>query len=649
MIIELGHFLLILSFSLSIILAIFPIIGVYWQKEEFIKLAFPLIGLISVALFFSLLTLHYSYLVSDFSVKNIFENSSVTQPLLFKVIGVWSNHEGSMFLWVVLLALYSLATSIFTKSMDRKFKALFLAFQGWLLVAFLAFLIFTSNPFIRLEELPLEGMGLNPLLQDIGLLLHPPLLYLGYVGLSVCFSFAIIALLRQEIDKNWAVQLRPWIILSWIFLTSGIGLGSYWAYYELGWGGFWYWDPVENASIMPWLTATALIHSILVMVQRGILKIWTIFLAIVSFSFALLGAFLVRSGVLISVHNFTVDPVRGLFILLIFSVFVGGAFILFALRANGLKKGGLFAPISKETTIVLNNFLLLFIVLSIFIGTFYPLIIEALTGEQIFVGPPFFNMILSIFAFPLFLLLPFSLYLSWKKGKILKVIKALTFIGILTIIIIVWILYKYQLKLISVAFFIGLAIWIIAGSLSYFISRSAILKDKHRSIFRKVTKIPLSIYGFTMVHMGLGVTLLGIIVSTNFGNIASYEIKIGQEITFMGRILLLKNIEIKNLSNYSAELATFSLKKDNNTESLNIERRYFRLKQMYLVKTAQYRDGLTHFYLVLEGRDKDKLRITLYYKPLVLAIWLGAIFMILGGFLVLIDKRWRIKVEQDKI
>src|SRR5689334_8409569 len=372
------------------------------------------LSLIVVAFF----ALMHAYVTSDFSLANVWENSHSAKPLLYKISGVWGNHEGSMVLWVLILALFGSGVALFGNNLPLELKSRVLAIQGSIGSAFLLFIVATSNPFLRLSPPPIEGNGLNPLLQDPALAFHPPFLYAGYVGLSVAFSFAIAALIDGKVDAAWARWVRPWTLAAWMFLTIGIAMGSWWAYYELGWGGFWFWDPVENASFMPWLVAAALLHSAVVVEKRNALKIWTILLAILAFSLSLVGAFLVRSGVLTSVHAFAVDPARGVFILMILCVAIGGSLTLYAVRAPALKSGGLFAPISREGGLVVNNLLLATATLTVFLGTLYPLFLEATGGAKVSVGPPFFNMVFVPLMVPLLLLVPVGSLLAWKRGDV---------------------------------------------------------------------------------------------------------------------------------------------------------------------------------------------------------------------------------------
>ena len=374
------------------------------------------------------------HVTSDFSVVNVFENSHSLKPLIYKITGVWGNHEGSMLLWVSILALFGGLVAAFGNNLPLSLRAHVLAVQAWIASAFYLFILITSNPFLRIANPPIEGRDLNPVLQDIGLAVHPPMLYLGYVGFSISFSFAVAALIEGRIDAAWARWVRPWTLVAWIFLTLGIAMGSYWAYYELGWGGWWFWDPVENASLMPWLAGTALLHSALVMEKRNALKVWTILLSILAFSLSLLGTFLVRSGVLTSVHAFATDPTRGVFILLILCIFIGGSLTLYAWRASALKQGGLFAPISREGALVLNNLFLTTACATVFIGTLYPLALEVVTGDKISVGAPFFNLTFAPLFVPLMIAVPFGPLLAWKRGDLLGAAQRLMAAGIAALI-----------------------------------------------------------------------------------------------------------------------------------------------------------------------------------------------------------------------
>src|SRR5215217_4271029 len=425
MIAEIGHYALVLALALAILQGTVPLVGARMRDGVLMGVAgttaigqFLFIALAFVALV-------ACYVTSDFSVANVYQNSHSLKPLVYKFTSVWGNHEGSMLLWVLILSFFGALVALFSSDLPATLRANVLAVQSWIATAFFLFILITSNPFLRLEEAPFEGRDLNPILQDIGLAVHPPLLYLGYVGFSISFSFAIAALLEGRIDAAWARWVRPWALAAWMCLTLGIAMGSYWAYYELGWGGWWFWDPVENASLMPWIAGTALLHSAVVMEKRNALKVWTILLAILAFSLSLLGTFLVRSGVLTSVHTFASDPTRGVFILGILVLFIGGGLGLYAWRAPALKQGGLFAPISREGALVFNNLFLTTACATVFVGTLYPLALEALTGEKISVGAPFFNATFGPLFLPLMFAMPFGPLMAWKRGDLYGVAQRL--------------------------------------------------------------------------------------------------------------------------------------------------------------------------------------------------------------------------------
>src|SRR6202047_2175317 len=466
MIVETGHYALVLALALALVNSVLPVWGSIARDQRLMAVAPPvaLIGFGLVAYAYFALTM--AHVVSDFSLVNVVENSHSAKPLIYKITGVWGNHEGSMLLWVLVLSLFAAAVALFSRSMPDDFRSNVLAVQSWIAAAFILFILLTSNPFARVAGAPVEGNDLNPLLQDPGLAIHPPLLYLGYVGLSITYSFAAAALISGRIDAVFARFVRPWTLIAWISLTLGIAMGSYWAYYTLGWGGFWFWDPVENASLMPWLAATALLHCTAVMEKREALKIWTIFLAILAFSLSLVGTFLVRSGVLTSVHSFASDPTRGVFILLILVIFIGGSLALFALRAGGLQQGGLFAPVSREGALVLNNLLLATACATVFVGTLYPLVLEALTGDKISVGAPFFNLPFGPLFVPLLMAVPFGPLLAWERGDLYGVAQRLLAAGAVAVGGLAATFAFAGTKAVLAPFGIGLGLFVMAGALT---------------------------------------------------------------------------------------------------------------------------------------------------------------------------------------
>src|SRR5499427_2310083 len=516
MIAEFGHYALVLALALALVQASVPMVGARTNDPVLMAVAGPtaIAQFCFVAIAFAVLM--SCYVRSDFSVVNVFENSHSAKPLIYKITGVWGNHEGSMMLWVLILSVFGALVALFGANLPARLKANVLAVQSWIASTFYLFILLTSNPFLRLSPAPLEGRDLNPILQDPGLAIHPPLLYLGYVGLSISFSFAIAALIEGRIDAAWARWVRPWTLLAWMFLTLGIAMGSYWAYYTLGWGGWWFWDPVENASFMPWIAGTALLHSAVVMEKRNALKVWTILLAILAFSLSLVGTFLVRSGVLTSVHAFASDPARGVFILMILTLFIGGGLTLFAWRAPLLKQGGLFAPISREGALIFNNLLLLVACAAVFFGTLYPLALEALTGQKISVGAPFFNMTFGPLFVPLLIAVPFGPLLAWKRGDLLGVTQRLVgaaAIGMITVAV------AFAMEgggPILVPFAIGLALYVIAGALMEIVERTGLLKVPVTTAFARAKGLPRSAWGAAFAHVGLGITLLGVIGETQW-------------------------------------------------------------------------------------------------------------------------------------
>ena len=467
MIAETGHYALILALAVAIVQTVLPLIGARLRDPQLADIAVPAarIQFVLIAIAFAALTV--AYVTSDFSVKNVWQNSHSAKPLLYKISGVWGNHEGSMVLWVLILALFGASVATYGANLPRDLKANVLAVQGSIAAAFLLFIVVTSNPFTRLDPAPFDGEGLNPILQDPALAFHPPFLYAGYVGFSMAFSFAVAALIDGRIDAAWARWVRPWTLAAWMCLTLGIAMGSWWAYYELGWGGFWFWDPVENASFMPWLAGTALLHSALVMEKRDALKVWTILLAIITFSLSLMGTFLVRSGVLTSVHTFAVDPARGVFILAIMGLFIGGALALFAWRAPLLSQGGLFAPISREGALVFNNLLLTTACAAVFVGTLYPLALEAITGEKISVGAPFFNLTFVPLIVPLLIAVPFGPLLAWKRGDLAAAAQRLMAAAAIALAAAVLLLaFAWGRGPWLAPLGIGLGVWLILGALT---------------------------------------------------------------------------------------------------------------------------------------------------------------------------------------
>jgi cytochrome c-type biogenesis protein CcmF len=641
---ELGHYALVLALGLALVQASVPIYGARKNDAVLIGVAGPaaLAQFLFVALSFAALTV--SYVVSDFSVVNVFENSHSLKPLIYKITGVWGNHEGSMLLWVLILGVFGALVAAFGGNLPATLRANVLGVQAWIAAAFYLFILGTSNPFLRIANAPAEGRDLNPILQDIGLAVHPPLLYVGYVGLSITFSFAIAALIEGRIDAAWARWVRPWTLLAWMFLTLGIAMGSYWAYYELGWGGWWFWDPVENASLMPWLAATALLHSALVMEKRNALKIWTILLAILAFSLSLIGTFLVRSGVLTSVHTFASDPTRGVVILGILVLFIGGAFALFAWRAPLLKQGGLFAPVSREGALVLNNLLLVTACATVFTGTLYPLALEALTGEKISVGAPFFNATFG----PLFLLLllavPLGPLLGWKRGDILGVAQRLMVAGAVALVGMAIVFVIQVGGPVLAPFGIGIAVFVIAGAITDLLERTALLRVPFATALARAAGLPRSAWGAAIAHCGLGICLLGIAGETQWGTERIVMMKPQDTVAISDVTLQYEGLTTRPGPNYREFAARFIVRQGTTTiGTMEATKRSFTSRAMSTTEAALMTRGVSQLYVSLGDPNADgSIAVRVYYKPLVLLIWLGPVVMVLGGMFSLSDRRLRV-------
>jgi cytochrome c-type biogenesis protein CcmF len=645
MIPELGHYALMLALGLALIQGIMPIIGTRSNDPVLMSMAAPTAQAQFVFVAIAFAALATSYVTSDFSVLNVYENSHSQMPLVYRLTSVWGNHEGSMMLWVLILALFGALVATFGNNLPATLKANALAVQAWIAVAFHLFILTTSNPFVRIAQAPFEGRDLNPILQDPGLAVHPPMLYLGYVGFSIAFSFAIAALIEGRIDAAWARWVRPWILLAWMCLTLGIAMGSYWAYYELGWGGFWFWDPVENASLMPWLAGTALLHSAVVMEKRGALKIWTILLAILAFSLSLIGTFLVRSGVLTSVHAFATDPTRGIFILGILVIFIGGALALFAWRAPLLKQGGLFAPISREGALVFNNLFLTTACATVFVGTLYPLALEALTGDKISVGPPFFNSTFGPLFIPLMLAMPFGPLMGWKRGDIVAVAQRLLAAAMLSAVAIAAVFAVERAGPVFAPFGIGVAVFVMAGAVTDIAERTMILRLPFGMALRRALGLPRSAWGTAVAHFGIGVTLLGIVGATAWSSERLAELKPGDNLDIAHYRLTFDGVFNRTGPNYRDVVGHFTVRRAGGglVGIMEPSRRTFPARSMATTEAALMTRGVSQLYLSLGDPNKDgTVPVRLYFKPHVLLIWLGAVVMFLGGGLSLSDRRLRI-------
>ncbi len=637
---ELGHFALVLAFALSIVQSVVPLWGARVGDSRLMATGDASSNGILLFTAISFAALVNAYAVSDFSVLNVWQNSHSQMPFLFKLTGTWGNHEGSMLLWVLILALFAAAVSWFGSELPETLKATVQSVQGWLLLTFFAFILFTSNPFER--QFPtIEGQDLNPILQDIGLAIHPPMLYLGYVGFSITFAFAVAALIEGRIDTAWARWVRPWVLVAWVFLTAGIAMGSYWAYYELGWGGWWFWDPVENASFLPWLSGTALLHSALVMEKRDALKIWTVLLAILTFSLSLLGTFLVRSGVLTSVHTFASDPSRGLFILTILSIFVGGSFILFAWRAGALQAGGLFSPISREGSLVVNNLLLATATVTVLIGTLYPVVFEALTDDKISVGAPFFNLTFIPIAIPLVLLMPLGPLLAWKNGDLRGALQRLWFAALVAVVTTVIVAAFVAPGRWLAPLAIGIAVWLMVGSFAEIVQRTGLGRQPVRATARRIVGLPGTTWSTALSHFGVGVTMLGIVAVTAFEREHVVQIAPGASADAAGFSITNDGYRNRDGGNFNEQLALITVR-ENGRVVANAEpsKRFYPARQMPTTEAAIVTFGFSQLYIALgEGREDGSVAVRIWWKPLVTLIWIGAIIMSVAGTIGLFSRR----------
>ena len=638
---ELGHYALVLALAVALVQCILPIWGAQRGNPSFIALAPPAALMQCALLILSFACLTAAYVTSDFSVVNVVQNSHSAKPLIYKISGVWGNHEGSLLLWTLILSVFGAAVALFGGNLPPALRARVIGVQGFIGIGFLLFMLLTSNPFLRAIPAPPDGQGLNPILQDPGLAVHPPMLYLGYVGFSMAFSFAIAALIEGRVDPAWARWVRPWTLVAWCFLTAGIALGSYWAYYELGWGGWWFWDPVENASFMPWLAGTALLHSAIVVEKRDALKSWTILLAILTFSLSLLGTFIVRSGVLNSVHSFASDPARGIFVLAFLVVVVGGSLTLFAIRAPGLKPGGLFAPMSREGALVLNNLLLATAAASVLLGTLYPLFLDAISGQKVSVGPPYFNAIFIPLMTPLIAALGIGPMLAWKRGDVPGAAGRLKFAFILAVLaaLVGWYVNGFGplLPLLGLA----LAMWLAASVLVEIGERLRLFTVPFADSLSRARRTPRASWGMSIAHFGMALTIMGITVSETWKTESLQVMRPGETVTVGPRSLTFLGASVVPGPNYTAQRGTFAVQ--GLAQPLLPETRRFTQPQMDTTEAAIHSTPLADLYAVLGDADgKGGYATRLYWKPMVLWIWLGAVVMVLGGLVSLSDRRHRV-------
>jgi cytochrome c-type biogenesis protein CcmF len=644
-IVELGHFALILALAVAVFQMVVPVYGARTGDLRLMATADTAAVLQATLVGLSFLALTHAYIVSDFSVTNVATNSHSTKPLIYRISGVWGNHEGSMVLWVLILTVFGAIVALFGSNLPPSFKATTLAVQSSIAVAFLLFILLTSNPFERLEPPPADGRGLNPILQDPALALHPPFLYMGYVGFSMAFSFAVAALIEGRTTAAWARWVRPWTLLAWMCLTLGIAMGSWWAYYELGWGGWWFWDPVENASFMPWLAGTALLHSAIVMEKRDSLKVWTILLAILTFSLSLMGTFLVRSGVLSSVHAFAVDPERGVFILGILAFFTGGGLALFAMRAAELRQGGVFGPVSRESGLVLNNILLTTACVTVLVGTLYPLGLEAITGEKISVGAPYFNMTFIPLMLPLLVALPFGPLLAWKRGDLVAAAQTLKISAIVAVAVAVMALAAYRQGPWLAYLSLVIAVFVMAGAIAEVAKRVKVGAVPTNESLRRLWNLPRANIGGALAHFGIGVMTVGIVMTSAFQQEKILVMKPGETTSIAGYELTFKGIKPVKGPNYIEQSGVFEIRSGGGLVSTVYPSKRLYDSPPQPTTEAGILPSLTgDLYTVLGDAQADggAFSVRLYFHPFVRWIWFGAVLMFIGGAFSLSDRRLRV-------
>ncbi|MDD9738520.1 MAG: heme lyase CcmF/NrfE family subunit [Marinovum algicola] len=647
MIPELGQFGLALALALAVVQSVVPMAGaargnLVWMRSA---QSTALGQLVFLALAFG--ALMWAFVVSDFTVRNVVENSNSLKPMLFKVAATWGSHEGSLLLWTLILALFGAGVAVFGTNIPHALRARTLSVQAWISVGFLTFMLFTSNPFERMLPPPVDGNDLNPLLQDIGLAMHPPLLYVGYVGFSIVFSFAVAALIEGRVDAAWARWVRPWTLAAWMSLTAGIALGSWWAYYELGWGGWWFWDPVENVSFMPWLLGTALLHSAIVTEKRGAFKSWTILLAILTFSLSLLGTFIVRSGLLTSVHAFAVDPERGIYILGLLGISIGGSLTLYAVRAPAMEGGGLFAPVSREGGLLINNLLLAVATGTVLFGTLYPLFLEAITGDKISVGPPFYNASFVPIMLPLVFVMGLGPFLTWKRADLKGVLQRLWLALALAAVaaLVLWYLVTEGPVLAVLAF--GLGIWLFVATAQEWASRIKLFRAPFSESLRRARNLPRASHGMTLAHLGLAVCIFGFVGSSAWKEDLIVFAEPGTEVQVAGFDLRLEGVEEVPGPNYTAFRATLVVSRDGEfLQNLYPERRNYPVARSQTTESAIRHSLAGDLYAsIAEPASQtagEAWTLRVLYEPLVNFIWLGSFMLVLGGALSLSDRRLRV-------
>ena len=645
MIVELGHFALILACFVALIQATLPLWGAQRGIAPLMALARPAAQTQFLLVLGAFLALVQAFVASDFTVGLVVQNSHSLKPLLYKITGVWGNHEGSMVLWVLILTLFGALVATFGDNLPAGLQARALSVQAMIAFGFLLFIVVTSNPFLRVLQPPADGQGLNPVLQDPGLAFHPPFLYLGYVGFSITFSFAVAALIEGRVDPAWARWVRPWALLAWCALTFGIAMGSWWAYYELGWGGWWSWDPVENASFMPWLAGTALLHSALVVEKRDALKIWTVLLAIIAFSFSLIGTFLVRSGVLSSVHAFANDPARGIFILMLLTIAIGGSLALFAVRAPALKDSGLFVPLSREGGLLLNNLFLSVAAGVVFFGTLFPLFASAF-DYTVSVGAPFFNLVFGVLMTPFLCMLPLGPLLAWKRADLLGAAQRIWVAGLAAALVVILLLYAVNGGPVLAIFGLGLAAWLIVGAFADLAERIKLFRTPPATSWSRLRNVPRATLGMTLAHGGLGIVVAGIVAASAWRAEQILVMRPGQSTDISGYSIEFQSVGPADGPNYSAERGEFVVSRDGHELArLHPERRFYPVQRQSTTELAIRTTGFGDLYVVLgEDQGNGARAVRIYHNPLAPWMWAGAVIMVIGGLVSLTDRRYRVGV-----
>ena len=645
MIAELGNYALALALALSVFLAVLPLIGAEKANVKLMALARPLTWSMFLALSLSFGALFYLFAVNDFSVQYVVNNSNSLLPLQYRLSAVWGSHEGSLLLWIWLLSLWAVGVATFTRKMPEEAVARVLSVMGLVSIGFLVFIIFSSNPFGRtFPDFPADGRELNPMLQDVGLIFHPPLLYMGYVGFSVAFAFAIASLMSGRLDTAWARWSRPWTMAAWVFLTLGIILGSWWAYYELGWGGRWFWDPVENASLMPWLAGTALIHSLSVTEKRSTFKAWTVLLAILAFSLCLLGTFLVRSGILVSVHAFASDPTRGLYILAYLVLVIGGSLLLYAFQGNKIKSLDNYQRYSRESLLLLNNIMLMAFLSVVFLGTILPLIHKQIGLGSISIGAPFFDQMFLILMVPFSLLLGIGPLVKWRRDQV-SAIRTPVIISLIMMVALGFGLPYLVGDRLTVTAVLGAMMAAIIVILSLYEMHT---RATHRhSFLTGVFKLSRSHWGMTLAHLGVAMTVFGIAMSQNFSIEKDVRMREGDSVQILDYQFTFKGLKITDGANYQGGTADIAITKNGKPEAtLHAEKRFYNVSKMGMTEAAIDWGFSRDLYAALgEQLEDGSWGLRLYYKPFIRWIWFGGLFMAIGGLLCMLDKRYRIRVK----